>query len=490
MKKLILLITAVILSHTFVLSQACLCGGITFTSQSQIDNFQADNPGCMEIGGDVTIYGSGITNLSGFSVLTSIGGNLNIGSFENGGIPRLTSLTGLNNLTSIGGNLGIKYNDALSSLTGLDRLNSIGGYLSIGWNALTSLTGMEGLAFIEGDLEIRNNYNLTSLTGLDNVTFIGGFIFIDNNIALNSLSGLQNLTSIAGDLYIGNNYLLTALSGMDNVTSIGGDLYIYFNGSLTSLTGLEGLTSIGSIILQGNDALFSLTGLDNVTSITGSLWIGGINPQSSNSALTSLTGLNNLTSIGGDLGIKYNDALTSLEGLNNITSIGGKLSIYSNNQLTSLTSLENIDAGSIEGLEISYNNSLSDCDAKSICNYLSSPNGIIKISNNAAGCSSPDEMKIVCNPGAVEDVSFEEGFTVFPNPFGNSTIIEYQLPENAPVTLTIFNQLGQKVGMLVNEKQSQGIQQVQLNAENLKAGIYFCVLRINDGIQTKKIIKL
>ncbi len=490
MKKLILLITAVTISHTFVLSQDCQCEGIAFTSQSQIDNFQSNNPGCREIGGNVTIYGSGITNLSGLSVLTSIGGNLNIGSFENGGIPLLTSLTGLDNLTSIGGSLGIEYNNALASLEGLEGLTSIEGGLSIGWNTLTSLSGLEGLAFIGGDFEIRSNDNLTSLTGLDNVTFIGGFAFIDNNIALNSLSGLQKLTSIEGDLYIGNNHLLTSLSGMDNVTSIRGDLYIYFNGALTSLTGLEGLTSIGSIILQGNDALSSLTGLENVTSITGSLRIGGINPQSSNSSLASLTGLNNVTSIGGDLGIKYNDALTSLEGLDNVTSIGGKLSIYSNNQLTSLTSLENIDAGSIEGLEISYNNSLSACDAKSICNYLSSPNGIIEISNNAAGCSSPDEMKTVCNPGAVEEVSLEEGYTVFPNPFCNSTILEYQLLEDALVTLTIFNQLGQEVGMLVNKKQSKGTYQVQLEGENMPAGIYYCQLKNGNQVMVKKIIKL
>ncbi len=490
MKKLILLIATVTISHTFVFSQYCPCDSVIFTTQVQIDNFQSTYPGCKEIMGDVIIYGSCITNLNGLSNLTFIGGSLNIGSWEFGGNPLLTSLSGLNNLKSIGGDLGIKHNGALTSLTGLESLNFIAGNLSIGWNDITSLAGLDAITSIDGDLEIRNNSNLASIEDLGNLTYVGGFIFIENNITLSSLTGLNNLTFVKDDLYIGYNYILTSLSGLNNVTSIGGDLYIYFNDALTSLEGLEGLTSLGSIFLQGNGALNSLSGLDNVTTITGSLWIGGINSHSNNSSLTSLYGLNNLTTIGGNLAIKYNSALTSLTGLDNVTTIGGALCIFSNNDLTNLTSLENIDPGSIECLKISFNNSLSNCDASSICTYLQSPDCTVEISNNAAGCNSTEELRAVCNPGGVDEVFIEDGYKVFPNPFNKTTTIEYQLKENSFVYLIIFNHLGQMMNMLVNEQQSKGTYQVQWNAEGLPAGVYYFQLKSGNQVTGRKIIKL
>ena len=55
MKKLFLLLAFVAISHSIVFSQGCLPEGITFTTQEEIDNFQANYPGCTEIEGDVII---------------------------------------------------------------------------------------------------------------------------------------------------------------------------------------------------------------------------------------------------------------------------------------------------------------------------------------------------------------------------------------------------------------------------------------------------
>jgi hypothetical protein len=122
-----------------LLPHYCLPGGITFTTQEQIDNFQINYPGCTEIEGDVYIgdwmSGSSITNLNGLSVLTSVGGGLYIGNN-----PSLTNLLGLDNLNTIGGVLWIYWNNAITSLMGLDNLNSIGGTLGIDDNdALTNM---------------------------------------------------------------------------------------------------------------------------------------------------------------------------------------------------------------------------------------------------------------------------------------------------------------------------------------------------------------
>jgi hypothetical protein len=76
MKKLILLIAAVAISHSLAFSQPCLPEGINFTTQEQIDNFQSNYPGCTDIMGTVLIEGNNITNLDGLNGITVIGGYL------------------------------------------------------------------------------------------------------------------------------------------------------------------------------------------------------------------------------------------------------------------------------------------------------------------------------------------------------------------------------------------------------------------------------
>ena len=206
MKKFYFLIL-VFLAINSAIAQGCLPQGITFTTQEQIDNFQTDYPGCTEIGGDVQVKNEddNITNLNGLSVLTSIGGFLNI-ELNN----ELTSLTGLDNVDSIGGFLWIDNNIALTGLTGLDNVTSIGGNLIIYNNiALTSLSGLENVASIEGGIAINHNNALTSLSGLENIE-AGSitYLSIKDNLSLSTcevLSVCNYLSTPTGEVLISNN---------------------------------------------------------------------------------------------------------------------------------------------------------------------------------------------------------------------------------------------------------------------------------------------
>lgn len=197
MKRLVFSIFVLLFTNIAANSQLpCLPEGITFSTQSQIDNFQVNYPGCTAIEGNVTIS-------DGFT------GNI-------------TNLLGLDALTTIGGNLSLMTNNALSGLTGLNNLTSIGsdfflGALGGGNNALTSLAGMESLIFLGGNLFIGGNNSLSSLTGLNNLTHIGLELFIAQNEKLNSLTALENLVSIGGILVISENNALTSLSGLNNI---------------------------------------------------------------------------------------------------------------------------------------------------------------------------------------------------------------------------------------------------------------------------------
>ncbi|MCF6342254.1 MAG: T9SS type A sorting domain-containing protein [Bacteroidales bacterium] len=60
----------------------------------------------------------------------------------------------------------------------------------------------------------------------------------------------------------------------------------------------------------------------------------------------------------------------------------------------------------------------------------------------------------------------------FPNPFSNSTTIEYTLRQASPVQITIFNHLGAQVDF-IRQKQSPGKQQFVWDAKGLPSGMYY-----------------
>lgn len=75
----------------------------------------------------------------------------------------------------------------------------------------------------------------------------------------------------------------------------------------------------------------------------------------------------------------------------------------------------------------------------------------------------------------------------YPNPFNPTTTIRYALASSAPVELTIYNVLGQKVKTLVSEVQSTGFYSVNLDGNSLTSGTYFYVLNAGTFHSVKKL---
>lgn len=142
----------------YIVTPYCMQNGAVFSTQAEIDNFPTNNPYCIEIGGDVEISGSDITNLDGLSQIKVIDGNLEINNNE-----ILVNLSGLDNLESIRGNLKANLNNALTEFTGIENLRSIDGKLVITSNpVLTSLTGLDSIESGSiHDLYITYNDNLS-----------------------------------------------------------------------------------------------------------------------------------------------------------------------------------------------------------------------------------------------------------------------------------------------------------------------------------------
>ena len=92
---------------------------------------------------------------------------------------------------------------------------------------------------------------------------------------------------------------------------------------------------------------------------------------------------------------------------------------------------------------------------------------------------------------SVDEPTISNSFYIdqnYPNPFNPSTKINYSLVNFSKVELSVYNMLGQKICELVNSEQSAGKYSVQFNAENLSSGVYFYTIRVDNYIQTKKMI--
>lgn len=75
----------------------------------------------------------------------------------------------------------------------------------------------------------------------------------------------------------------------------------------------------------------------------------------------------------------------------------------------------------------------------------------------------------------------------YPNPFNPSTVIEYALPEQADVTLTVYEITGRQVAELVDETQSAGSHSVNWNAQNLASGVYLYRITAGDFTSVRKL---
>jgi len=75
-----------------------------------------------------------------------------------------------------------------------------------------------------------------------------------------------------------------------------------------------------------------------------------------------------------------------------------------------------------------------------------------------------------------------------PNPFNPRTAISYRLLAVSDVELGIYNMLGQKIAVLVSERQSAGSYQVQWDASQFSSGVYYYRIEAGEFQDVKKMV--
>ncbi len=89
----------------------------------------------------------------------------------------------------------------------------------------------------------------------------------------------------------------------------------------------------------------------------------------------------------------------------------------------------------------------------------------------------------------VEDYKLGESVvTVYPNPFSEATEIRYALENPGKVKIEIYNPLGNRVAVLMDEYQSAGEHRAAFNAEGYPQGMYYYTVQIGDKIENGKIL--
>ncbi|MEL6820481.1 MAG: FG-GAP-like repeat-containing protein, partial [Calditrichota bacterium] len=79
----------------------------------------------------------------------------------------------------------------------------------------------------------------------------------------------------------------------------------------------------------------------------------------------------------------------------------------------------------------------------------------------------------------------------YPNPFNPETLIRFSLPQAELVTLEVYNLLGQRVSLLVDQQITAGVHEVKWravddNGKSVQSGIYFYRLKAGEQVITKK----
>ncbi len=79
---------------------------------------------------------------------------------------------------------------------------------------------------------------------------------------------------------------------------------------------------------------------------------------------------------------------------------------------------------------------------------------------------------------------------IYPNPFNPSTNIEYTLDKSSNSSIVIYDLLGKQVVKLVDGFKHAGSYKITWLAQNVPSGVYLCMIRAGNFLETKKIILL
>lgn len=110
------------------------------------------------------------------------------------------------------------------------------------------------------------------------------------------------------------------------------------------------------------------------------------------------------------------------------------------------------------------------------------------IVSNEFGCESEASNLINFVVTEIEQ-QFTGTFNLYPNPANDHITLEYVLPESSDVTIRLINTMGQQMKVLhQNTEQTNGFYSINIEVNNLEAGIYFILLESKQNTISEKLV--
>ena len=91
---------------------------------------------------------------------------------------------------------------------------------------------------------------------------------------------------------------------------------------------------------------------------------------------------------------------------------------------------------------------------------------------------------------SIEEKVLETTFQVSPNPVSGVAHLRITNTEHRITNLEVFTISGMKIKELLNEELPTGVHDINTDMSDLPAGMYYCVLRTGNEMQTIKLVKL
>jgi len=76
----------------------------------------------------------------------------------------------------------------------------------------------------------------------------------------------------------------------------------------------------------------------------------------------------------------------------------------------------------------------------------------------------------------------------YPNPFNPSTVIKFKLNKQTQVVISIFDQLGRKVEILLDSELSEGEHEIEFKSKSYSSGLYFYQIKTPESSLTKSML--
>ena len=115
--------------------------------------------------------------------------------------------------------------------------------------------------------------------------------------------------------------------------------------------------------------------------------------------------------------------------------------------------------------------------------------GIVEVWASSDSATGVDDERII-------ETSLAKLLQNYPNPFIEETVISYEVDAAGPVSLVLFDELGRRVRLLVNEEQPAGRHRVTWDGRDdshvpVASGVYFYQIKVGEEFaSTKQMIRL